>query len=302
MSPRCTLPYFPSAGFEDCQTVENTTCGFFYVTCPDQCQAFKTWTEAEAYWHEHCDAFHDHSAPPSIRPVAAPVTIAQPPSYVLTVTTTGSPSLITASLDSCSESSASSGSGVSDISSVSSLSSALTSSFGTSHAAAQYALSFPSAVPLIEVSLRAAGGAPRTPLKDQPRTLSLPVTPQMRVQLTPSGHAAGALLAARAAASGTAPPPTPVLAPIPQTPQPHPQATQTPALSILQTPTGPPNPPPLPRHPRPWWVALPPTPAATGCTASRLSAVGLTDVKLMVSCNYDKLEAWVTGEPFDGDM
>ncbi|KAJ7241841.1 hypothetical protein C8J57DRAFT_1526637 [Mycena rebaudengoi] len=286
MSPRCTLPYFPSAGFEDRQTVENTTCGFFYVVkigrvpgaytdswisrdqvsgfCNGTQKAFKTWTEAEA-----------------IRPVAAPVTIAQPPSYESTATTTGSPSSITASLDSCSKSSASSGSGVSDISFVSGLSSAFTSSFGTSRAAAQYALNFPSAVPLVKASLHAAGGAPCTPLKDQPRTPSLPVTLQTRVQLTPSSRAAGALLAARATASGTAPPPTPVLAPIPQTPQLHLQATQTPALSILQTPTGPPNPPPPP---------------------PLQAAVGLTDVKLMVSRNYDKLEAWVTGEPFDGDM
>ncbi|KAJ7226579.1 hypothetical protein C8J57DRAFT_1252514 [Mycena rebaudengoi] len=181
----------------------------------------------------------------------------------------------------------------------------------------------------------AHSGGLRTPLKEETQSPDLPVMSQTLIQLTPSGRAIGALIAACVALSAslslalapsscvpsttstgtTVPPTTPIapvaVAPTLQMPQLHVQPT-TPVLSILQTPIG--NPPPPP----------PPVPTAgatdTACpcrygvhgisvmyktrddTLAAAAAVRLSDVKLMVSRNYDKLEVWVTGELFEGDL
>ncbi|KAJ6627801.1 hypothetical protein B0H10DRAFT_2209927 [Mycena sp. CBHHK59/15] len=112
--------------------------------------------------------------------------------------------------------------------------------------------------------------------------LSLGVTPQTRVLLTPTGHAR---VAALAQSSGR---------PVP----PH-------MASVVATPGGPPRPPPRPSHPP--HVAqygilgvgvFYNSHAEARAAAARLE---MPDAKIMVSDNPEKLEAWMMGKPFVGE-
>ncbi|KAF8184376.1 hypothetical protein K438DRAFT_1766449 [Mycena galopus ATCC 62051] len=178
--------------------------------------------------------------------------------------------------------------------------------------------------------------SPQKDVKEELSTPSLPlyipprVGPHTRVQLTPTGHARGAALVAVAArTSATAPSaavPRRVVPTVKATPRGRPDGGATPAPHplVLVTPArgaaggegggGPPNPPPAPAA-APAIAQPPPAPpgllygirgvsvfyqshAAAWAAAHML---GLTDVRIMVTSNVAKLEAWMMMRPFVGE-
>ncbi|KAJ6533824.1 hypothetical protein DFH09DRAFT_1325671 [Mycena vulgaris] len=272
-------------------------------------KAVKTWAEVITLWDDFCLKNHQGGCPPfkaldcSLIPderVPGPAACTHPPPDPVVVLPRAAPS---------------------PFSSTSSLSSCSSLSDSDSEAT-----SAPLSTPL-STSLKKPLAAPK---KEESAELDLffpapRVTPQTRVQLTPTGQARAATLREAASppdqslvhalARGSSSIPTPRAPPAspaspgqsfrPVTP---PTATHAPHPSVLATP----RPGSVAPGARAAAVAAPPArqygirgvavfyPSYTAARAAA-SMLGLHDAKIMVSDNPDKLEAWMTNQLFQGE-
>ncbi|KAJ6534552.1 hypothetical protein B0H10DRAFT_2246880, partial [Mycena sp. CBHHK59/15] len=321
----CVPPFYPSPGHKD--TAEHDRCSqcVYYVVWAgfvrgiytnlwiarhqterftySRQKSFKKRAEAEAWWMSMCTGTHQNGCPafeartftlnpnPATHPTSAPCTVDPAPE---------SPSVPVA--------------GPSSSRYVPPPAVHVTSpARATTSATSTMPMAAPSPFSCSDGYTKTEPASPTSTKKEEPSTPNLHlrapprVTPLTRVQLTPTGVARGAFLAAECASAAVrAEAAADIVGASVLTTPAGGGARRDPVASVLVTPAAQPVPAPAPA---PWLrrAAFASTYGIRGVAVfysshaaarAAVERLGLDDSKIMVSDNIEKLEAWMTGEPF----